>query len=244
MTTPTAKLRIQLEDALSGPAGKAAGTLRSLDGTLGRMGKSATPEIRRLVKQLDYLKSKAGALDNLAGSKRGLKDLAAALEAARDQVKGLEKALASSANPTKKMQQDLDRARAAVRNAAQAFAQQTQAVTAAERALRSYGMNSGRNVAGAQQKIWSEVAKTLLELRKVEREQGKPKPRQTRPTGRSVEQNVLLAGSGYLCPLRCDVDHLPSMLCCHGLRSLEGGVSIRSEAAHPAITCLNEDAPC
>lgn len=201
MTTRTASLRLQLIEGVSGPAGKASGSLRNLDGTLARLGKSGSPEIRRLVKQLEYLKSKAGALDNLAGSKRGLKDLANALEEARNRVKGLEKALASSANPTKKMQQDLDRARTAVRNAAMAFAQQTQAVTSAERALRSYSVNSGRNVATAQQKIRSEVAKTLTELRKIEREQNKPKPRpgaRNARTGRSIEHNAVVAGTGYV----------------------------------------------
>lgn len=201
MTSRTASLRLQLIDAVSGPSAKVAGTLRNLDGTLARLGKSGSPEIRRLVKQLEYLKSKAGALDNLAGSKRGLKDLANALEEARNRVKGLEKALASSANPTKKMQQDLDRARTAVRNAALAFAQQTQAVTSAERALRTYSVNSGRNVATAQQKIRTEVAKTLTELRKVEREQNKPKPRpgaRNSRTGHSIEQNAIVAGTGYV----------------------------------------------
>jgi hypothetical protein len=201
MTSRTASLRLQLIDAVSGPSAKVASTLRNLDGTLGRLGKSGSPEIRRLVKQLEYLKSKAGALDNLAGSKRGLKDLATALEEARNRVKGLEKALASSANPTKKMQQDLDRARTAVRNAAMAFAQQTQAVTAAERALRSYSVNSGRNVASAQQKIRSEVAKTLTELRKIEKEQSKPKPKpggRDGRSGRSIEQNAIVAGTGYV----------------------------------------------
>ncbi|TAA54643.1 phage tail tape measure protein [Shinella sp. JR1-6] len=201
MTSRTASLRLQLIDAVSGPSAKVASTLRNLDGTLGRLGKSGSPEIRRLVKQLEYLKSKSGALDNLAGSKRGLKDLANALEEARNRVKGLEKALASSASPTKKMQQDLDRARTAVKNAALAFAQQTQAVTSAERALRSYSVNSGRNVATAQQKIRSEVAKTLVELRKVEKEQVKPKPRpggRNPQSGRSLEHNAIVAGTGYV----------------------------------------------
>lgn len=200
MTSRTASLRLQLIDAVSGPSAKVASTLRNLDGTLGRLGKSGTPEVRRLVKQLEYLKSKAGALDNLVGSKRGLKDLVSAMESARERLKGLEKALASTANPTKKMQQELDRARTAVRNAAQAFSHQTQAVTAAERALRSYSVNSGRNVSGAQAKIRSEVAKTILDLRKLEKESNKPKPksRPARGGGASVEQNALVTGGGYV----------------------------------------------
>jgi hypothetical protein len=182
-TSRTASLRLQLIDAVSGPSKGVASSLKSMDSILSKFGKNGTTEMKRLVKQLEYLKQKSGAIDKFSGSRRGLKDVTQALEQARSEVGRLERAITSTSKPTKKMQQDLDRARTAVKNASQAFGQQNTAVREAEGALRKYSVDSGRNIESAQRRIRESIAKTIVDMRKLDRVQREEanKPRPQRP---------------------------------------------------------------
>lgn len=189
MTSRVASLRLQLIDSVSGPSKAAAGSLKNLDSTIGKLGKGATPEVRRLIKQLEFLRKKSLAIDDFTGSRKGLKEVGVALKQARAEVTRLEAALKSTANPTKKMQQELLRAKAALRNANDAFQMQKQSVSAAERAIRSYSVNSASNMANSQKQIRSQIAQTIQQIRKLKTEQqtaaanNRPVPR---PTGGTV----------------------------------------------------------
>lgn len=171
MASRTASLRLQLVDAVSGPSKGAAQSLRNLDGNISKLGKAAGPGVQRLLKQLDHLRQKSGAIDNFSATRRGLKDVGLALKAARSEVTRLEAALKGAANPTKKMQQDLLRAKAAVRTATDAFNMQKQSVSAAERAIRSYSVNSAQNLVNSQKQIRSQIAQTIREIRRLKQEE-------------------------------------------------------------------------
>lgn len=194
MTSRVASLRLQLIDSVSAPSKNAAGALKGLDAVISKLGKGGSPEVKRLVKQLEYLKKKSGAIDDFTGTSKGLKEVGLALKAARAEVTRLETALKSTTNPTKKLQQDLLKAKAAVKNANDAFNMQKQSVSAAERALRSYSINGAANIAGSQQKIRQQVAQTIREIRRLNQEQKVVNPR--RPVGPSNPSGPVNAGPG------------------------------------------------
>ncbi|MDQ0422279.1 hypothetical protein J2045_003327 [Peteryoungia aggregata LMG 23059] len=194
MTSRVASLRLQLIDSVSAPSKNAAGALKGLDAVISKLGKGASPEVKRLVKQLEYLKKKSGAIDDFTGTSKGLKEVGLALKAARSEVSRLEAALKATTNPTKKMQQDLLKAKAAVKNANDAFNMQKQSVSAAERALRSYSVNGAANIASSQQKIRQQVAQTIREIRKLNQEQKVVNPR--RPASPATPSGSVSAGPG------------------------------------------------
>ncbi|MCM2435366.1 phage tail tape measure protein [Agrobacterium rosae] len=183
MVSRTAVLRLQLVDSVSGPSRGVAASLKGIDGALGRLGKSGTPEVKRLVKQLEYLQKKATAIGDFRETRRGLKDTAVQLRTARANVQGLEKALSSVAKPTKKMEADLRTARATLKSTTEAFKQQGAAVKASERSLRSFGVAGRSGVAASQKQIRSELAATIVKMRQLDREARKRPPRPVRPSG-------------------------------------------------------------
>lgn len=180
MTSRTASLRLQLIDAVSGPSKSAAGSLKGLDATISKLGKGASPEVQRLVKQLDHLRKKSGAIENFADTRRGLKDVGLALKGARGELTRVEAALKATATPTKKLQQDLLRAKSAVKGATDAFNMQKQSVSAAERVIRSFSVSSAQNLTNSQKQIRSQVAQTIREIRRLKQEEEKKPPRNPR----------------------------------------------------------------
>lgn len=194
MTSRVASLRLQLIDAVSGPSKAAAGSLKGLDGAMAKLGKAGTPQVKRLVQQLDFLRKKSGAIENFTDTRRGLKDVGLALKAARGEVTRLEAALKATANPTKKLQQDLLRAKSAVKNATDAFNMQKQSVSAAERVIRSYSVNSAQNISNSQKQIRTQIAQTIREIRKLKQEEQKPDPK-PRPNPRGGSNSNFGIGS-------------------------------------------------
>lgn len=184
MNSRTASLRLQLIDSVSGPSKGVAQNLRNLDSNISKLGKGATPEVKRLIKQLEFLRKKSGAIDDFTGTRKGLKEVGVALKIARGEVTRLETALKSTTNPTKKLQQDLIKARAAVKNASDAFQLQKQSMSAAERAMRSYSVTASGSVASSQQKIRDQIAQTIRSIRNLQREEQKRPPRPPVPPAR------------------------------------------------------------
>ena len=181
MVTRTAVLRLQLLDSVSGPSRNVASSLKGIDGALAKLGKSGTPEVKRLVKQLEYLQKKAAAVGEFREARRGLKDTSVQLKAARNSVQSLEKAFSSAAKPTKKMESELRTARSTLKATSEAFKQQGAAVKAAERALRSFGIAGRSGVAQSQREVRSQLAQTIRKMRELDRESRKPQPK--RPPG-------------------------------------------------------------
>ncbi|WP_411905981.1 phage tail tape measure protein [Rhizobium mayense] len=180
MTSRTASLRLQLIDAVSGPSRKATNSLRGIDGALARLGKGGSPEIRRLVKQLEQLQRKAGSIEDFTANRRGFKDLATQMAAARSNVSRLEAALKSAAKPTAKMKADLESAKAALKSTTQAFREQGVAVRQSERAMAAYGIAGRRGISSSQQAIRNEIAKTIREMRRLDQEARKKPPKPPR----------------------------------------------------------------
>lgn len=201
MVSRTAVLRLQLQDSVSGPSRNVASSLKGIDGALAKLGKSGTPEVKRLVKQLEYLQKKAAAVGEFTEARRGLKDTAVQLRAARSSVQSLEKAFASVAKPTKKMEAELSSARSTLRSTSEAFKHQGAAVKAAERALRSFGVAGRSAIGNSQKQIRGELAATIVKMRQLERESRKQPPKLARPPrddGGNVGGNIggaLLGGA-------------------------------------------------
>ncbi|MCO5730069.1 phage tail tape measure protein [Rhizobium sp. SSA_523] len=184
MVTRTATLRLQLIEAVSGPAKNASNALKGIDGALARFGRGGTPEIRRLVKQLEFLQKKAGSIEDFTASRRGFKDLSTQMAAARSNVSRLEQALKSATKPTAKMKSELESARSVLKSTTSAFREQGVAVRQSERALQSYGIAGRRGISSSQQAIRNEIARTIREMRRLDREARKPKPSRQPPPPR------------------------------------------------------------
>lgn len=182
MTSRTATLRLQLIDSVSGPSKGAASALRGVDGALSRFGKGGTPEIKRLVKQLEHLQKKAGTIEEFTAQRRGFKDLSTQMAAARSNVARLEQSLKNATKPTAKMKAELESAKVQLKVTSQAFREQGAAVRGAEKALQSYGVAGRRGISSSQQAIRNEIAKTIRDMRRLDQESRKRPPRQ--PPGR------------------------------------------------------------
>lgn len=170
MASKTSTLTIQLIDQISGPAKGAAGGLKGLEGAMARLGKSGNGAANGLVRSLDQLRAKAAAIDNFTGLRRGLKDAALEFRQAKSNVDRLKAALASASAPTKRMQADLAAAQGALARTSAAFKQQGAAVRSAEAALRQFGIAGRSGIAKSQQDIRNEIAKTIREMRRLDRE--------------------------------------------------------------------------
>lgn len=166
----TATLRLQLEDLLSGPAKGAAGSLKGLDGAIKTMGKSGAPSMQRLVKQLEHLKAKAGAIENFAASRRGLKELWGEVRSGRAHLRQLEQSMAGVTKPTAKMKAELRSAQSAVQNLTSTMRQQVAAARSAEASLKAYSLNGRSAITSAQTGIREQMAKTIREMRRVDQE--------------------------------------------------------------------------
>lgn len=170
MPTLSSTLRVQLIDAVSGPAKGAASGLKGLEGAMARLGKSGSGAARGLVSTLEQLRSKSKAIGDFRDLRRGLKDTSAEFKAAKSNVDRLKAALAAASSPTKRMQADLRSAQSALKSATSAFKEQGAAVRGAEAALRQFGITGRTGIARSQQEIRNEIAKTIRSMRNLDRE--------------------------------------------------------------------------
>ncbi|GHD07690.1 phage tail tape measure protein [Tianweitania populi] len=189
--TNTATLRLQLEDLMSGPAKSASGSLRGLDGVIKAMGKSGAPGMQRLVKQMEHLKGKAGALEKFTDARRGLKELWQEIRAGKSHLRQLEQGMAGVAKPTAKMKAELRSAQSSVKNLTSTFRDQVAAARSAETALKKYSLNGRTAITSSQQRTRNEIAKTIREMRRLEQEH-----RRLPPGGGSGARDIMAAVGG------------------------------------------------
>ncbi|MDR6954115.1 ABC-type transporter Mla subunit MlaD [Ancylobacter sp. 3268] len=211
----TASLRLQLIDSFSGNSKSIANSAKSLDQALSRLGKSGAPGVGKLTRQLEGLREKAGAINEFRGLLRGLKETSVEMKVARSRVKTLEAAFGAAAKPTKQMETQLRSARAALKQSTQAFRDQGQAALASMRNLRTFGINSQKDISGSQRAIRKQMADTIRQIRQMDRElrnrpSPAPIPRPSRPpavprpagggagsySGRSPERESAVAVGG------------------------------------------------
>lgn len=184
MATRIASLRLQLIDSVSGPAKSAAGSMKSLDAALARLGKAGVPGAKRLERQLESLQRKAGSILEFREARRGLKDASTEMKVARTNVQRLEAALKSASKPTKKMEADLRSARSTLKQTTAAFIEQGRAVRSTEQTMRSYGIGGRQAISRAQKEIRSQIAQTIRSIRTLDRENRKLTPSLSVPGGR------------------------------------------------------------
>lgn len=198
MVTRTAALRLQLIDSASGPAKGTTAALKGLEKTLSNLGKSGTPEVRKLGKEFDYLQRKSKAVGEFRELRRGLKDTSREMQAAQANVQRLERAFQAATKPTKKMEADLRSARSALKLATAAFREQGVAVRNAENALRSFGLAGRTGITRSQREIRSQLAQTIRKMRELDREARKPRPQRVGGGGgqRSVAVESAIAAGG------------------------------------------------
>lgn len=198
MVSRIASLRLQLIDAVSGPARGIIGSSKALDAALARLGKAGVPGAKKLERQLESLQKRAGSVLEFREARRGLKDASLEMKLARTNVQRLEQALRSASKPTKKMEADLRSARTSLKQATSAFMEQGRAVRSAEQSLRAYGVNGRQAISRSQQAIRDEIAKTIREIRRLDRETRNKKP-SAAGNGRTHEGSVgrdLVVGAG------------------------------------------------
>lgn len=176
MASRTATLRLQLIDAFSKPGKGVVKTVSAIEKALASFGKSKAPEIQRLVRQLESLKSKSSAIKAFTDSRRGLKELSQEFKLATSNVARMEAAFKLATKPTAQMKRDLDNARSALQQTRKAFMEQGQAVRTAERALRTYGINGREAISASQKAIRNQIAQTIRQMRRLDREARKPTP--------------------------------------------------------------------
>jgi len=177
MANLTSILRLQLLDQVSGPSKGAANSMKNLENAISQLGRNGARGAKNLVGQLDHLRDKASKLGQFNALRQGLANTAVEFRRARDNAKQLQQALSSTANPTKKMQADMRAAQNAVRKATEAFREQRSAVRQSEQALKAFGVNSRSGIVQSQQQVRNEIAKTIREMRKLDRESKKTKPK-------------------------------------------------------------------
>lgn len=197
MVSRIASLRLQLIDAVSGPARGIIGSSKALDAALARLGKAGVPGAKKLQQQLEALQRRAASILEFREARRGLKDASLEMKLARTNVQRLQQALQAASKPTKKMEADLRTARTALKQATSAFMEQGRAVRAAEQSLRSYGINGRQAISKSQQAIRDEIAKTIREIRRLDREtraQNQPAPRKGSVHERSSAGRDLAVG--------------------------------------------------
>lgn len=178
MTSRIASLRLQLIDAVSGPAKSAANAARGLEKNLAQMGKDSVPGAQRLARELDWVKKKSEAAFRFTSERRELTRHYKDFRDARSQVQRISETLAIASKEPKKfsaaigvLKRDLTAANAALRTSTTAFQGQKAAVSAAERALHLYGINGARAATRSQQALRDQMAQTIRLIRQLEREQ-------------------------------------------------------------------------
>jgi hypothetical protein len=181
MVSRTATLRLQLIDAFSKPGQGVVKTMSAIEKALNAFGKGKSPEIQKLVRQLESLKSKSGAIKAFTDGRRGLKELSQEFKLASSNVARMEAAFKAATKPTAQMKRDLDNARSSLAQTRKSFMEQGQAVRSAEKALRAYGINGREAISSSQKAIRSQIAQTIREMRRLDREARKPSPKPTRP---------------------------------------------------------------
>ena len=194
MVTRTAALRLQLIDSASGPAKSTTSALKGLEKSFASLGKSGTPEVRKLGKELDYLSRKSRAVGEFRELRRGLKETSREMQAAQANVQRLERAMQSAGKPTRKMEADLRTARSTLKSISAAFREQGAAVRTAENALRSFGLAGRTGIARSQQEIRSQLAQTIKKMRELDREARRP-PRGGGTRSAAAEAAVVAGGA-------------------------------------------------
>ncbi|MDM8344150.1 phage tail tape measure protein [Pseudochrobactrum sp. sp1633] len=176
MTTRTAALRLQLIDAISGPAKGSSKALSGLEGSISKLGKGGMKGAKNLVNQLEHLRQKSAAVGRFSALRRGTAAAFGEFRSARANVKALEAALSSATKPTAKMASDLKTARAALTMTSAAFNQQRTAARNAETSLRTFGLNSRTAISTSQGEIRRQMALTISKMRQMRTEAAKPMP--------------------------------------------------------------------
>ncbi|MBR7651522.1 phage tail tape measure protein [Brucella oryzae] len=180
MASRTASLRLQLLDAVSGPAKKTSGALGQLERDISKLGKNGVAGAKNLGNQLDHLRRKAAAAADFGRLRQNAASTFAEFRTARTRVKELEAALASVTKPTAKMNADLRSARSALKASDNAFRQSRAAAVAAGQGLKTFGLNS-RTAANAQEGLRRSMASTIQQMRRMRTEAGKRVPDMARP---------------------------------------------------------------
>lgn len=195
--TRTASLRLQLIDAVSGPAKGVSTALKSMDGSLKNIGK-ASPELQVMINKLEALKRAAGRMDAFQQAGRDLKEVRAAFQQARHEVAQLQSQLKSTNNPTAKLRSDLAMAKRVLKETAAAFRDQVNAQKEAQSALSRFTIT---NFAKNQQRVRDEIKKTTEQIVKqaeaeknAQKQAAKPMPG-TRERGRLADAAVTAAGA-------------------------------------------------
>jgi len=173
-TVREAALRLRLIDQFTGPGKGVVKTMSAIDRTLQTFGKGKAPEIQNLVQQLESLKGKAGAIKAFTESRRGLKELSQEFKLAGSNASRLEAAFKTATKPTAQMKRDLENARSALQQTRKAFMEQGQAVRSAERALQTFGIAGREAISRSQQAIRNQIAQTIREMRRLDRESRRP----------------------------------------------------------------------
>lgn len=190
MSARIASLRLQLIDAVSGPAKAASSAMQRLEKNLAQMGKQGVPGAQRLARELDWVKKKSEAAFRFTSERRELTRLYKDFRDARSQVQRISETLAIASKEPKKLsaaigvlKRDLTAANAALRTSTSAFQGQKAAVSAAERALHLYGINGARAATRSQQALRDQMAQTIRQIRQMEREERASAERRNRLYG-------------------------------------------------------------
>ncbi|MEJ5080837.1 phage tail tape measure protein [Ochrobactrum sp. MYb379] len=182
MTTRIANLRLQLQDAVSGPAKKTSAAMGQLEKDITKLGKTGVAGAKNLGNQFEHLKRKADAVGNFSQLRRGLVQTYGEFRNARSRVHELEKALGSVTKPTARMNAELRAARTALKATDSAFRQSRTAANSAAQGLKIFGLNT-RTAASAQGELRRAMSQNVRLMREMERESRKPKPH---PGGRNA----------------------------------------------------------
>lgn len=176
MATRTATLRLQMIDAISGPAKGSSKALGGLEGSINKLGRGGFKGAKNLVGQLEHLRRKSNEIGRFTELRRGLASTFGEFRSARARVKELETALATVTKPTGKMQADLRTARSNLKLMGDSFREQAAAARDSERGLRIFGLNSRSAIANSQTEVRRQLAQTIRKMRELDREARKPLP--------------------------------------------------------------------
>lgn len=175
MITRTASLRLQLMDAVSGPAKKTSGALNSLEKDISKLGKNGAPGAKRLVGDLDHLRQKAAAVGRFQGMREGLRKLAAESSNTRNKIAEIRREI-NTKGSNSNLRNELMRTRKTLARTRAAFLDQASAARAAERGLKAFGLNSRNAISQSQTQIRSQMSQTIAAMRRMRTEARKPIP--------------------------------------------------------------------
>jgi TP901 family phage tail tape measure protein len=158
MANAVSNLIIKLQDQLSGPAAKAAGSLDKLEAAgkdLKKIGGS-TAQIEKLTADLAKLNAQAGKIGEFRDASRALDQAGLAYRKAQQDVRKLAAEIAATDRPTRQMKASFERAKREAASAATAFKQQGQAVRSMRSALDGAGIPV-KGLASAEQNLKSRI---------------------------------------------------------------------------------------